>query len=130
MIYNRLDACCLTGMRTDVTETRRAGAAIYGASPLHMGLLGDRFGVYTREKPAWISRKAIQPAKRLKALADKRGMTLSSLAHRFVFSVKELDRIVLGALKMEHLRMALADWKQGALPKDLFCAICESASKS
>ena len=40
---------------------------------------------------------------RLQTLAEKHGMSLTTLAHRFIFGVDELDRVVIGASNRREL---------------------------
>jgi aryl-alcohol dehydrogenase-like predicted oxidoreductase len=128
MIHNRLDACCFDGLPEDVSQVRRNRAALYGASLLHNGLLGDRFDAYASHKPAWMDDVYIRRARRLRTLAGEHGLSLSSLAHRFAFSIAEYDRLVLGASNPAQLRSALMDWSQGPLEWPLFDAVCRIAT--
>ena len=123
MLFRRLDASVLDGMSDDVPRVRRAGMATYGASPLHMGLLGGRYEEFVRERPNWTAPGAIDRAIQLHALAEQHGLTLPTLAHRFAFSVAELDRVVIGARSPQELTGALADFTAGPLSAELFDAI-------
>jgi len=124
MLFRRLDACIFDGLAEDVPRIRRAGLATYGASPLHMGLLGARHEEFVRERPAWVWKDPIDRAIRLRALAEKNGLTLATLAHRFLFSTEEIDRVVIGACTPAELTAALADFAAGPLPVGLFDAVC------
>jgi len=126
MLFRRLDPVTFDGLAADLPRLRRAGVLAYGASPLHMGLLGARFAEFTRERPAWVWTPQIERALRLEALATRRGLTLRELAHRFMFSLGELDRVVIGASNLAELKTALADFAAGPLPRDLFEAVCAS----
>ena len=123
MLFRRLDAAILDGLAADVPRVRSAGLATYGASPLHMGLLGSRYEELTRD-PQWIWPEQIARATRLHALAGKHGMSLPTLAHRFLFSVAEVDRTVIGARTPAELAAALADFSAGPLPAGLFEDVC------
>lgn len=124
MGFNRLDACNLDALRHEWPSVKTAGAAFYAASPLHMGLLGDRFADNLRRPPPWVSERDVENARRVHAIAGAHGLALSSLAHRFLFSVAEADRVVLGAANLAQLQASLADWESGPLPEDLFHAVC------
>jgi aryl-alcohol dehydrogenase-like predicted oxidoreductase len=128
MIHNRLDACCFDALPEDVSQVRRNRAALYGASLLHNGLLGDRFHEYAMHKPTWMDEVYVRRARRLRSLAAEHGLSLSSLAHRFAFSIAEYDRLVLGASNSVQLHSALADWSQGPLERTLFDAVCRIAT--
>ena len=125
MLFRRLDACILDGMTADVPRVKGAGLAIYGASPLHMGLLGSRHEEFIREPPEWVWAQPIQRAIRLRALAVRHGLSLATLGHRFMFSVAEIDRTVIGARNPAELAAALADFAAGPLPAALFEEVCQ-----
>ncbi|MEO6876126.1 MAG: aldo/keto reductase [Opitutaceae bacterium] len=123
MLFRRLDACILEGLKDDVPRLHRAGVATYGASPLHMGLLGGRYEEFVRDRPEWIWPEPINRAVRLHVLAEKNGLTLPSLAHRFLFSTAEVDRVVIGPRTPGEVTAALADFSAGPLPAGLFAEI-------
>lgn len=123
MLFRRLDPVVLDGLPADLPRLRQAGVLVYGASPLHMGLLGSRYDEFVRDRPDWVWGPQIDRAIRLKALADKNGLTLRELAHRFMFSLGELDRTVIGASNLAELKTALADFEAGPLPEEMFAAV-------
>jgi aryl-alcohol dehydrogenase-like predicted oxidoreductase len=123
MLFRRLDACIFDGLQEDWPRLNRAVAALYQASPLHMGLLGARFEEFSRERPSWVWGAQIERAQRLQKLAAAHGLALSTLAHRFAFSMEELDRVVIGAGNRAHLDAALRDFEAGPLPRELFDAV-------
>lgn len=124
MLFRRLDACIFDGLADEVPRLRRAGLATYGASPLHMGLLGSRHHEFLRERPEWVWTRPAARAVRLRELAEARGIPLSMLAHRFAFSLEELDRVVIGARSPAELQDAWAAFTAGPLPAELFDAVC------
>lgn len=124
MLFRRLDPCILDGLADDVPRLRRHRLAIYGASPLHMGLLGARHDEFVRERPSWVWGPQIDRAVRLKQIADLHGLPLATLAHRFTFSLAELDRVVIGASNRRELESALDDFAAGPLPAEVFDAVC------
>jgi aryl-alcohol dehydrogenase-like predicted oxidoreductase len=123
MLFRRLDACILDGLADDLPRLRRAGLVTYGASPLHMGLLGAKHDEFIRDRPDWVWPEQIGRAIRLRALAERHGLPLATLAHRFLFSVAEIDRVVIGACTPAELAGALADFSAGPLPAGLFAEI-------
>lgn len=125
MLFRRLDACIFDGLREDIPRLQRARAATYQASPLHMGLLGARFDEFVRERPSWVWGPQIERAQRLQKLAATHGMALSTLAHRFAFSMAELDRVVIGAGNRAQLDAAWRDFEAGPLPRELFDAVSQ-----
>lgn len=124
MLFRRLDPCIFDGLPADLPRIRRAGALTYGASPLHMGLLGARHAEFVRDRPEWVWGPQIERAIRLKALAERHGLSLATLAHRFMFGVAELDRVVIGASNQAELDAALADFAAGPLPSAIFDEVC------
>lgn len=124
MLFRRLDACIFDGVAADIPRLRGAGVAIYGASPLHMGLLGSRHDEFVNERRDWVWPDQVARSIRLRALADKSGMSLAMLAHRFIFSVAEIDRVVIGARSPEELSDAWNAWQAGPLLPELFEAVC------
>lgn len=124
MLFRRLDACIFAGLAEDLPRLRRAGIATYGASPLHMGLLGSRHEEFVRERSDWVWADPVARAVRLRTLAERRGLTLPMLAHRFQFSVAEIDRVVIGARTPAELLDAWVAWRAGPLPAELFDAVC------
>ena len=127
MLFRRIDACVIDGIAEDMPRLRRAGVATYGASPLHMGLLGSKFDKFVRDRPEWVGSGPIARALRLRALAERHGLPLATLAHRFLFSVAEIDRVVLGACTPAELVRALADFSAGPLPAGLFAEVCAAS---
>lgn len=124
MLFRRLDPVIFDGLTDDMPRIRRAGLLTYGASPLHMGLLGARHDEFVRERPPWVWGPQIDRAIRLKELADINGLTLAGLAHRFTFGLAELDRVVVGASTPAQLDAALADFAAGLLPAEVFNEVC------
>ncbi|MDB6092471.1 MAG: aldo/keto reductase [Verrucomicrobia bacterium] len=124
MLFRRVDACIFDGMAEDLPRLRCAEMATYGASPLHMGLLGSRYEEFVRERPKWVWEQPINRAVRLRALAEENNLSLAMLGHRFLFSVAEIDRAVIGARNPAELDDAWAAWKAGPLSEELFAAVC------
>ena len=120
MTYNNLNACCLRGMENDIPFFKKSGVIIYQGSPLHMGLLGDRFEQYDQNRPYWLSKTDLLNAQKAKRLADSYGLELPAMALRFLLSVKEVDYLVLGASNKEQLLKSIEACKLGSLEKDLF----------
>ncbi|MDB6168850.1 MAG: aldo/keto reductase [Verrucomicrobia bacterium] len=128
MLFRRLDACIFDGLSEDIPRLRRAAMGTYGASPLHMGLLGSRHEEFVRERPPWVGEAPIDHAIRLRRVADQNGLSLAALAHRFAFSVAEIDRVVIGARNPTELTDAWEASQAGPLPAELFEAVCAAES--
>jgi aryl-alcohol dehydrogenase-like predicted oxidoreductase len=126
MGFNRLNACNLDALRHELPQIRKAGVAFYAASPLHMGLLGNRYNDSLRNPPPWVNERDVENARRVNEIAKQQNSALSTLAHRFAFSMAEADRVVLGAANLSQLKASLADWEQGPLPETIFNSICQT----
>jgi aryl-alcohol dehydrogenase-like predicted oxidoreductase len=120
MGYNNLDAANLDALQSDIPFFKKHGLATYQGSALHMGLLGNRFERYQREKPDWLSAADLARADQAQQVAGKYDLPLSTLAHRYVLSIQEIDYVVIGPRTMGHLTQTLADCQQGPLPEELF----------
>lgn len=120
--FLKLDACNLTGFQKDLPIIAKENMAYYAASALHMGLLGSRLDLYNDERPnnEWISNDDVDVALAVAKIAKKSNIPLSRLALRYVFSIAEADRVVVGPTKMEQLTDVLNAWEEGKLPEDLF----------
>lgn len=119
MEFNRLDACCWEALDTSFPFYQLRGMEFYAASPLHMGLLGDKFEKYAASPPAWLEKGCVEKVRKVKAIADKYALPLRSLAHRFLLSLKRDFRIVIGASGSFQLRQTIADISQGPLPESI-----------
>ncbi|MEK6476559.1 aldo/keto reductase [Catalinimonas sp. 4WD22] len=126
--FLRLDACNLSALEKDIPHYQAHNIALYAASALHMGLLGDLFERYAEHPPhtQWISDKDVEVAKRINILARAQGMPLASLAQRYLFSMQEAHSVVIGASKLAQIQATLHDWQQGALSKELFELISQT----
>ncbi|MBX2874882.1 MAG: aldo/keto reductase [Saprospiraceae bacterium] len=129
--FLHLDACNLTALETQLPQFQQEQIAYYAASALHFSLLGNRFPIYSTQEPdQWISQADQAAAKAVKAIADEYGMSLPSLAQRYLFSIKEADRVVMGARTLQQIEATVADWKAGTLPEELFNRITTTIIKA
>lgn len=120
--FLRLDACNLSAFDGEIQKYREEGIAYYAASALHFSLLGNRFETYRKEgvDGEWITRSDLENAIRVKAVADKHGMSLATLSQRYLFSIEEADRVVMGARTPAQIKATIDDWKAGKLPEEIF----------
>jgi aryl-alcohol dehydrogenase-like predicted oxidoreductase len=120
--FLKLDACNLTGFDKDIPQIQNENMAYYAASALHMGLLGRRLEQYADERPnnEWISNADVDVAIQVNEIAKKHDIPVSRLALRYVFSIAEADRVVVGPTKMEQLKDLLNAWEEGKLPESIF----------
>ena len=121
--FCRFDACTLTAFEHELPYLMEQGVAYYAASALHFSLLGNRFDTYTKTPPQdteYIGETEIQNAIKVNNIAKKHGIPLPTLAQRYLFSINEATRVVMGARNIKQIQNTIADWQQGALPKSIF----------
>ena len=120
--YLRMDACNLNVFAGEIQQYKKEGIAYYAASALHFSLLGNRFQKYMDEgvDGEWITNIDLSNAIEVKAIAESGGLTLPTLAQRYLFSIAEADRIVMGARNTDQIKATVSDWKAGKLPEEIF----------
>lgn len=125
--FLHLDACNLSALEGQIPQFQQEGIAYYAASALHFSLLGNRFPIYSEQEPnEWISAADQAAAKGIKTIADKHQLTIASLAQRYLFSIAEADRVVMGARTPQQIQATVADWRAGKLPEALFNEVTET----
>jgi aryl-alcohol dehydrogenase-like predicted oxidoreductase len=126
--FCRLSACTLVAAEYELPYLIDHDIAYYAASALHFSLLGNRFEKYTQNPPQdteYIGEKEIRNAIRVNEIAKKHGIPLSTMAQRYLFSMHEATRVVMGARNIKQIQSTIEDWRQGALPKGIFDEITE-----
>ncbi|GAA4940805.1 aldo/keto reductase [Algibacter agarivorans] len=120
--FLKLDACNLSGFERDIPQIKNENIAYYAASALHMGLLGRRLNQYNEERPnnEWITNTDVDNALKINKISEKHKIPLSRLALRYVFSIEEADRVVVGPTTKEQLVDLLNAWDEGKLPENIF----------
>jgi aryl-alcohol dehydrogenase-like predicted oxidoreductase len=120
--FCRMDACNLSAFEDILPICKKENIFVYAASSLHFSLLGNRYQQFIQQHPGYaeISRSDVQNAFVVNKIAKRLGMSLPSLAQRYLFSIAEASRIVVGASTMEQVAHTLNDWNAGALPEDIF----------
>jgi aryl-alcohol dehydrogenase-like predicted oxidoreductase len=121
--FCRMDACTLAAFEEEMAIYERENMAVYAASALHFSLLGNRFEPFTQNPTTdneYITEREIANAKRVNDIAKKYKMPLPTLAQRYLFSIKEATRVVMGARNIQQIQNTINDWQQGALPKKIF----------
>jgi len=120
--FLKLDACNLSGFEKDLPQIKKENIGYYAASALHMGLLGRRLEEYSLDPPnnEWITNLDVYRALKTKEVAEKYDIPVSRLAMRYVFSILEADRIVVGPTGKAQLIDLLNAWNEGKLPKNIF----------
>jgi len=120
MEFNRLDACCNVALTTSMPYYQANNIQFYSASPLHMGLLGNKHQEFVTSPPAWMDKESIAKAREIKKIADKYSLSLPNLAHRFILSIPEDFKMVIGPGNSEQLLKTLFDIQKGTLPEQVF----------
>lgn len=125
--YLKMNACNLSAFEKDVPSIKEEGLRYYAASPLHFALLGNRYDQYVADPSGkdWLLPSDLDNARKVKALADEHDIPLSTLSQRYLFSIAEADRVVVGARNMAQIQATLKDWQLGILPEELFNAITD-----
>lgn len=120
--FLKLDACNLTGFEKDIPQIQKEHIGYYAASALHMGLLGRRLEEYNNERPnnEWVTNTDVDVALQVEKIAKKHQIPFSRLALRYVFSIKEADRVVVGPTTKDQLKDLLSAWDEGKLPETIF----------
>lgn len=120
--FLKMDACNLSAFSREVPHLKKEKMAYYAASGLHMGLLGRRLDQYARQRPdsEWISNEDVDIALKINELAEMHEMPLSRLAMRYLFSMEEADRVVIGPSNLAQLKDMMQAWDEGKLRKNLF----------
>ncbi|MCB9266019.1 MAG: aldo/keto reductase [Lewinellaceae bacterium] len=126
MEYNNLDAVNLSALHSTVPICLRENIVRYQASPLHNGLLGGNFRAFSKKRPDWISEKEVAQAARLFTIGQKYDIPFDQLALRFVLSIGEVSRVVIGAANVSELSSSIQAWKEGSLPQARFYEICNN----
>ncbi len=125
--FLKMNACNLSAFDKDIPLMKKEGILYYAASALHFSLLGNRYNQYLADGPdgEYITQKDLDNAKKIKALADQQKMDISSLSQRYLFSIAEADRVVVGARNMQQIQATVNDWNSGKLSEELFNTITD-----
>ena len=124
ILHGRLDAIAFAAVEVDVPRLVRANMTVLGGSLLHKGLLGDRTHEYLDRLPAWLSPSAEPIVKKIQAVAKQSGLSVPALAHRFAFSVREIDSAIIGPENRLQLHQTLRALEDGQLNREVFESIC------
>ncbi len=122
--FTKMDACNLSAFQDILPITIEQKIAFYAASSLHFALLGNRFAQFVSKGNKGyednISQKDIETAVLVNSIAARSGMQLAELAQRYLFSIAEATRVVMGPKNLNQLTSTISYWKAGALSKRLF----------
>jgi len=122
--FTKMDACNLSAFTDILPITRPQHISFYAASSLHFALLGNRFDQFVangnRGYEDNISIKDIETAVLVNELSSGAGMQLAEMAQRYLFSISEATRVVMGARNFNQITDTISCWEAGALPRNLF----------
>lgn len=122
---NRLNACNLDARVEDIPVVKTGRWGYINSSVLHMSLLGNRLGQYSREGAIsnFVSERDIKVAVMASRIARKNHMTISEMAYRYAFSMDDSDIVVASTGDIEHMEAVIRSWERGPLSKELFNTI-------
>jgi aryl-alcohol dehydrogenase-like predicted oxidoreductase len=129
MEFNKLNACYAVALEENLPFCIQNNIEYFTASPLNMGLLGSNYENFTTNRPNWLDVKFVEAAIRTKKIADKYGMPLHTLAHRFLLTIPQQFQIVIGASNRQQLKDTLHDFDEGALPDNIFSDLMNNLYK-
>lgn len=109
MGFNRYNAIRQEANAYVYPKIKAAGMHIWQASPLYMGLLGNKYHQYLATRPEWIPEEDFAAAQAMHTRCESSGCSMTGVALNYVFRSPAIDRMVLGASRPEELRATL-DW--------------------
>jgi D-threo-aldose 1-dehydrogenase len=119
MEFNKLNACNNNALHEYLPYCIDRHIEYFVASPLNMGLLGDRFANYVNQPPAWLGDDALEAAIEVNKMADKNELSLRNISHRFLLSLPFDFKVVIGACNRQQLRETMVDFSDGPLDPSL-----------
>lgn len=107
MGFNRYNIVNQAARNAEFIQLEEAGIQVWQASPLYMGLLGNKLEHYALTKPEWIPPTDLQEAIALKKGCDAKGLSFTGLALQYVFNSPCINKLVLGASRLSELKESL-----------------------
>lgn len=104
MGFNRYNIVNQTARDAEYIQLHNAGIQVWQASPLYMGLLGNKLDQYASTEPEWIPATDLQKALELNKFCDASGLSFTGLALQYVFNSSCINKLVLGASKLSELK--------------------------
>ncbi len=129
MEFNKLNACNTTALTGSLPYCLNNNMEYFVASPLNMGLLGDRFASYVSNPPSWLHPNILAGAVSAGKIAEEHHLVLRNLAHRFLLSLPFPFKIVIGACSRQQLNESIADFCQGPLEPEIINKILSTTCK-
>ena len=120
--FCKMDACNLSAFKELLPVVKQENIMVYAAAALHFSLLGNRFEQFVKRDLCYeeVSETDIRNAIEVNELANKNDLPLATLAQRYLFSIEEASRVVIGARKINQIQSSIKDWEAGALPEAIF----------
>ena len=115
MGFNRYNIVNQSARNAEFVQLAKAGIQIWQASPLYMGLLGNKLDQYARTEPEWIPASDLQQAITLKKHCDASGLSFTGLSLQYVFNSSCINKLVLGASKLSELKESIQFLESPAL---------------
>jgi len=115
MGFNRYNIINQSARDAEFIQLSEAGIQIWQASPLYMGLLGNKLEHYAKTKPEWIPASDLQQVIALKKYCDASDLSLTGLALQYVFNSSSISKLVLGASKLSELKGSIQFLESPAL---------------
>ena len=115
MGFNRYNIVNQSARNAEFVQLAKAGIQIWQASPLYMGLLGNKLDQYARTEPEWIPASDLQQAIALKKHCDASGLSFTGLSLQYVFNSSCINKLVLGASKLSELKESIQFLESPAL---------------
>ena len=115
MGFNRYNIVNQSARAAEFVQLAEAGIQVWQASPLYMGLLGNKLDQYLRTEPEWIPASDLQQAIALKKYSDASGFSLTGLALQYVVNSPCINKLVLGASKLSELEESIRFLESAAL---------------
>ena len=107
MGFNRYNAIRQEANDYLYPKLRASDVKIWQASPLYMGLLGNKYKDYMTARPEWIPDADFNAAGALHEACRREGWDMTGLALNYVYRSQAIDRMVLGASRPEELTNTL-----------------------
>jgi aryl-alcohol dehydrogenase-like predicted oxidoreductase len=108
---------------------KKQGIGVIIGSPLQQGALARRFDEEIDGGAPWLSSPRRRQYRKLYALLDDLGMSVSDLAMRFVISNPDISCTLSGSRSVEELEANVAAVEAGPLPSDVLARIDEIAAE-
>jgi aryl-alcohol dehydrogenase-like predicted oxidoreductase len=129
MEFNKLNVCNTIALTEHLPYCLANNIQYFVASPLNMGLLGDRFADFVSNPPTWLPGDILHAAISAKKIADEYQLALRNLAHRFLLSLPFPFKVVIGACNRQQIIETIGDFCQGPLEETLVTELLNTSKR-